>query len=182
MAKASPDIIKRLETLLNEAAGGLGKVVAKKMFGCHGLFANESIFALVWKEGRIGVRLPDAPTFAALMSLKGAAPWKAGPMTMSHWVLVPAHMHADDGSLEALSSWVVKAHGLAMSLPKEKKAAGKAATKSGTSHRIVIKTSSKAKPKTKTKKKSPAKKIAKPAKKKTARQKGTVKKSKSAKK
>lgn len=136
MVHASKEIIAKLEDIVNKAAHGLDRVAAKKMFGCHGLFANDNVFALVWKEGRIGVRLPDADAFAVLMGVTGAVPWKAGKMTMSHWVMVPTSMHA---TAAVLKSWVSKAHGLAISQVKEAKkakkpktVAGKAATKSAT--------------------------------------------------
>lgn len=63
MAKASKEEISELEKVINDAAAGLSKVTTKKMFGCHALFANDSVFGLVWKEGRIGVRLPDETAF-----------------------------------------------------------------------------------------------------------------------
>jgi TfoX/Sxy family transcriptional regulator of competence genes len=118
MAKASKDLISELEGTIDSAAAGLAKVAAKRMFGCHGLFADDSVFALVWKEGRIGVRLPDEDKFDELMNLKGATPWKAGKMTMSHWVLVPEPMHDD---ARALKKWVQVAHSLALAAPKASK-------------------------------------------------------------
>ena len=119
MPKASRDFLVELEDSINAAAAGLANVQGKKMFGCHALFANGNVFALVWKEGRLGVRLPDEETFNALMGLEGAAPWKAGAMVMSHWVLVPEALHDEEA---ALKRWVTKAHGLAISAtPKAKK-------------------------------------------------------------
>ena len=115
MAKASKDLILELEATVDDAAAGLAKVTAKRMFGCHGLFADGSVFALVWKEGRIGVRLPDEGKFAELMKLKGSTPWKAGKMTMSHWVLVPETMHDD---VRGLKKWLQTGHSLALAMPK----------------------------------------------------------------
>jgi TfoX/Sxy family transcriptional regulator of competence genes len=120
MANASRESLVELEKAIDGAAKSLGKVTAKRMFGCHALFANDSVFGLVWKEGRIGVRLPDETAFKKLMSLTGSAPWKAGKMTMSHWVLVPVGMHKEQAKL---SSWLQTAHGLALlTSPKPKKA------------------------------------------------------------
>lgn len=124
MGKASKDFLLELEERINDAADGLKSVVGKRMFGCHALFAKDAVFGLVWKEGRIGVRLPEEATFDELMSQKGSAPWKAGGMTMSHWVLVPEPMHDDDRSL---AKWVAKAHALALSAPKATKSKRKAA-------------------------------------------------------
>lgn len=125
MAKASKELIEELEATANAAADGLPRMTVKKMFGCHALFANGNVFGLVWKEGRIGVRLPDETSFKKLMDQKGSAPWKAGKMTMSHWVLVPEGMHKDGATLR---SWFKQGH--AMALAAEPKAAkSKAAPK-----------------------------------------------------
>jgi TfoX/Sxy family transcriptional regulator of competence genes len=121
MGKASKELLGELETIVNAAASRLPKTTTKRMFGCHGLFADNSVFGLVWKEGRIGVRLPNGAQFQKLMSQKGSAPWKAGKMTMSHWVLVPTAMHTKK---KDLSHWLEAAHSLA--LLAEKKAPAKA--------------------------------------------------------
>jgi TfoX/Sxy family transcriptional regulator of competence genes len=116
------DAIAELEQALDAAASGLKDTTAKKMFGCHALWAKANVFALVWKHGRIGVKLPEQPAFDALMAMSGSEPWKAGPMTMSHWVLVPKSFHTDRA---ALKQWAVRAHALCAKLetkPKPKKA------------------------------------------------------------
>src|SRR5262245_40237351 len=115
MGKASKEYLLELEETINGAAAGLTSVVGKRMLGCLARFAKDAVFGLVWKEGRIGVRLPEEATFDELMAHKGAAPWKAGGMKMSHWVLVPETMHDDD---RGLAKWVAKAHALALSTPK----------------------------------------------------------------
>ena len=117
--KASPEVLVELEKLLNSAAEGLKLSGAKKMFGCHALWTKENVFALVWKHGRIGVKLPDESEYEALMSKKGAEPWKAGPMKMAHWVLVPEGFHKKPAEL---AKWVEKAHRLCGALPAKKKA------------------------------------------------------------
>lgn len=99
-----------LKTLVQEVAADLPKVSVKRMFGCDGFFANDAIFALIWKEGRIGVRLPDAAAYESLLGHDGATRWKAGNMTMSHWVLVPRSFHSRSGDL---ARWVRAAHALA---------------------------------------------------------------------
>lgn len=91
-----------LENAVQDAVKDLKNVSSKKMFGCPAFWVNGNVFALVWKHGRIGVKLPIAEKFEKLMSIKGAAPWKAGPMTMSHWVLVPEKFHSG----RQLSDWV----------------------------------------------------------------------------
>lgn len=104
---------------LEEAANGLPGVTRKRMFGCDALFADGSIFGLVWKHGRIGVRLPQEELYSTLMDRKGAEPWKAGDMTMAHWVLVPEGFH--DAPRE-LGDWVKWAHGLALGAQRSTKA------------------------------------------------------------
>lgn len=125
MAKASIEDIGKLEGIINDAATGLKKVTSKKMFGCHALFANDAVFGLVWKEGRIGVRLPEEASFEKLMALSGSVPWKAGAMTMSHWVLVPPSMHKESAKL---SKWLGTAHSLALTAPKKAPPKKKATT------------------------------------------------------
>jgi len=113
--KASKELIGELEKKMNAAAEGLSKVAAKKMFGCHALFVNDNVFGLVWKHGRLGVKLPDEGVYRSLMEREGAEPWKAGPMKMAHWVLVPESFHAKDAELK---KWVRTAHGLCAKLEK----------------------------------------------------------------
>ena len=102
--------LEELLGVLETAAQGLFGVSRKRMFGCEGLFASGNIFGLVWKHGRIGVRLPNEIAYAEAMKMPGASPWIAGTMAMSHWVLVPEGLHEDRGRLTA---WVRRAHALA---------------------------------------------------------------------
>ena len=118
--------IAELEGRLDAAAAGLSRLTSRKMFGCYALWVNDNVFALVWKHGRIGVKLPDAAVYDSLMSLAGSEPWKAGPMTMAHWVLVPKALHADKAGLKR---WLSKAHQLCGALVKKPKSAAK--TKKG---------------------------------------------------
>src|SRR5687767_6985247 len=101
-----------LKAMLEEAAEGLPLVVAKKMFGCDALFRDRQIFGLVWKEDRLGVRLPDEAAFREAMKLDGAAPWApmGGAKGMAHWVLLPETFHDEP---EELAAWVKRAHDLA---------------------------------------------------------------------
>jgi TfoX/Sxy family transcriptional regulator of competence genes len=121
-----------LRKLLDEAARDLADVTPKRMFGCDALFAGGSIFALIWKTGRIGVKLPAPALHDKLMQTPGAEPWTAGDRTMSQWVLVPESFHS---APESLKHWVSQAHALALS--------------DSTSKPARPKTSAKAKPKSK---------------------------------
>ena len=96
------------------------------MFGCHAAWVDGNVFALVWKHGRIGVKLPEEAEYEKLMSAKGAEPWKAGPMKMAHWVLVPETFH---GKPAELKKWAAKAHALCSKLEKKPAAKKKPAKK-----------------------------------------------------
>jgi len=88
----------------------LPNVTWRRMFGCPAVFVSGQIFGLVWKAGRIGLRLPEPAAFEELMAREGTAPWTAGPKTMSNWVLVPEAFHSDPGTLRA---WAERAHQMA---------------------------------------------------------------------
>ena len=107
-----PDLVK-LEELLKTAIQGLRNVSARKMFGCYALWAGKSVFAFVWKHGRIGVKLPREVDYESLMNMEGAEPWKAGPKKMAHWVFVPKAFHSNPVELR---KWLDKAYEICLSL------------------------------------------------------------------
>ena len=124
MAKASPEVTLALEDALNQASVGLKKVSSKKMFGCHALWANGNIFALIWKEGRIGFKLPDHGAYENLLATSGSTAWTIGPKKMSHWVLVPEGFHKKNAQLK---KWAEISYGLCeVESPKKPKPAKKA--------------------------------------------------------
>ena len=110
--------IEELESILDLATKDLPKVTSKKMFGCHATWADGNVFALIWKEGRIGVKLPDEKAYASLLALTGAMPWKAGTMQMAHWVLVPKQFHDRPAEIK---KWTKMAHGMCIKLEKKTK-------------------------------------------------------------
>lgn len=110
------DKIAELELLLNSSAESLPNVTSKKMFGCHALWVKENVFALVWKHGRIGFKLPEESSYATLMKKTGAEPWKAGPMQMSHWVLIPEAFHRKPSEIKR---WAIQAHRQCAELEKK---------------------------------------------------------------
>ena len=129
-------LFPHLLELVEEASRELPGVSPRRMFGCDALFAYGNIYALVWKDGRIGLKLPEPSLYEELMAMPGAAPWEVGPSkAMSTWVLVPEDFHDDSEQLEV---WVRRAHELAskrppkalklkpMARPKAAKAAPKA--------------------------------------------------------
>jgi TfoX/Sxy family transcriptional regulator of competence genes len=113
-----PQRFEALYRLLEEATETFADVSERMMFGCDAFFADGTVFALVWKTGRIGVKLPEQPDFERLMAEPGADPWTAGTKTMSQWVLVPERFHEDTAALE---EWVVAAHDEALRHPKAKR-------------------------------------------------------------
>lgn len=103
MATIFPYLLELLET----ATADLPGVHKKRMFGCDALFVHDQIFALVWKTGRIGVKLTDPGDYLTLLEQPGAEQWHAGPKAMSHWVLAPEELHDDP---PALTPWIRRAH------------------------------------------------------------------------
>lgn len=119
------EFLKFLHDLLEEAAAPLPGVSHKRMFGCDALFADGTIFGLIWKDGRIGLKVPDAEAYNELMALDGSQPWVAGSKQMGSWVLVPESFHDDRA---ALAVWTRRAHARALATgPKAPRAKKKAA-------------------------------------------------------
>lgn len=101
-----------LSELVAETVSRLTGISKRRMFGCDAYFRAGQIFALIWRTGRIGVRLPDNTIYGALLAMEGAEPWQVKPSAkpMQHWVLVPEAFH--DDTLE-LASWLGQAYTLA---------------------------------------------------------------------
>lgn len=96
-----------LKERLEEAVAKLRGVTHKRMFGCDCYFAEGAMFAMIWKEGRIGFKLPDEAAYDELAKVKGTHPWKPGGKNMGKWLLVPEAWNEDD---EALAKWAKRAH------------------------------------------------------------------------
>jgi TfoX/Sxy family transcriptional regulator of competence genes len=124
--KASSEEMTRLKATFDGAMAHLKQVEPKRLFGCDGYFVNGNIFGLVWKEGRLGVRLTDEAKQAEVLALPGAAPWKAGPMVMRHWVLLPTDWHKKP---LILKQWARLAYELALERPERAAVTRKAVTK-----------------------------------------------------
>ncbi len=101
-----------LSELVAETLSRLPGISKKRMFACDAFFRSGQVFALIWKTGRIGVRLPDISVHNALMATDGAEPWLVKPNTkpMQHWVLTPESFHDDTVDL---ASWLGQAYTLA---------------------------------------------------------------------
>lgn len=92
--------------LVEDATRGRTDVRKQRMFGCDAYFVGDTIFALIWKDGRIGIKLTDRAAFDELMAIEGAEPWSPMQSKMSSWVLVPEEFHDDP---ETLTPWVRRA-------------------------------------------------------------------------
>lgn len=112
-----------LKEQIEGAIGHHRDVASKRMFGCDAFFRSGKIFAMVWKEGRIAVRLPD-DAYAELQAVEGVEPWSpGGKMSMRGWLMLPPAWHEDD---EHLRNWLGRAHTSAgFALPKAAKKATK---------------------------------------------------------
>lgn len=106
--------LAELRHLVEESCAGLGEVSIRRMFGCDGFFARDTIFGLIWKTGRIGLKFPDPQAFGEIMSLPGSDPWTAGTKVMSQWVLLPESVHNQPA---ALRHYVQQAYSLAVDAP-----------------------------------------------------------------
>lgn len=119
-ARADDATIDALVARLDAATKGLRGVTRKRLFGCEGYFAGgEKIFAMVWKEGSVALKLPDPAAFDAVMALAGSKPWMPGAgRGMPHYVLL-----ADAASSNAaiLARWTRVAHDLVVAANAAKK-------------------------------------------------------------
>ena len=101
MAKPEAPELSRLKAVFDGALAGLAGVEAKRLFGCDGYFVGGNIFALVWKEGRLGLRFESAESLAEAHALPGASAWEIGAKPMRQWVLLPLAMHVQPSKLRA---------------------------------------------------------------------------------
>ncbi len=104
-----------LLSLLEDATAHLPGITPRRMFGSDTLFVHSHIFALVWRAGRIGLKLPDPAVYAEFLELAGAEPWMLdGKTTMSSWVLVPESFHDEP---DGLREWALRSYHLVSNLP-----------------------------------------------------------------
>lgn len=116
--QASFEELTRLKAVLDGALAGLENVHPKRLFGCDGWFANGNIFALVWKEGRVGFRLSEPGLRDEALAIAGAEPWVVDAGAVKHWVLLPRAWNQQPAKLRA---WGRKAHALAQARPEKTK-------------------------------------------------------------
>ncbi len=103
-------LLLELRSRLDDLTDGLRDVSVRRMFGCDAFLARGAIFAMVWREGRIGLRLPD-DLLPELRAIPGADAWRHRDMVVRQWVLVPESFHDDP---DGLAPWVHRAHAAAL--------------------------------------------------------------------
>ncbi len=103
-------LLLELRSQLEDLTAPLPQVSVRRMFGCDAFLARGAIFALVWREGRIGLKLPD-DALPVLRAMSGADPWRPRDMVVRQWVLVPESFHDAPNLLEP---WVRQAHAAAL--------------------------------------------------------------------
>lgn len=109
-----PDDLVRLKAVFDGAMAGFEGVETKRLFGCDAYFVNGNIFGLVWKEGRLGLRLTDESSHRELMAEAGADGWRMGDRVMRHWVLLPQELHVRPAGLK---DWARRAWQQALERP-----------------------------------------------------------------
>ncbi len=120
-------LFPHLRELIEEGSVGLPGVAPRRMFGCDAFFAYGNIYALVWSEGRIALKLPDKASFDEVMARPGAEPWTVSEgKAMSHWVLVPEDFHDEP---DELGRWIRRAYESAAHAPPKKAKAPRAGAK-----------------------------------------------------
>jgi TfoX/Sxy family transcriptional regulator of competence genes len=101
VARLEAPELSRLKAAFDGALAGLAGVEAKRLFGCDGYFVGGNIFALVWKEGRLGLRFESDEVLAQAHGLPGSAAWEIGAKRMHRWVLLPVALHGQPANLRA---------------------------------------------------------------------------------
>ena len=106
--KTSPELVATFEKAVPAHPG----VTRRPMFGYASAFVNGNMFAGTFQD-TIVVRLPDADR-AALLKLKGAAPFEPMGHPMKEYVVVPASIVAKP---KALDAWIERGLRYALTLP-----------------------------------------------------------------
>lgn len=128
--KTSPDLV----ATFTKAVPVSPSITHRPMFGYASAFVNGNMFAGTFQDS-IVVRLADADR-AALLKLKGAAPFEPMGHPMKEYVVVPASIVDKP---KELGSWIERGHRYVLTLPPKgaKKTAAKktAAKKTATGKR-----------------------------------------------
>lgn len=132
--KAEESLLEYLREQVQEAVAPLPGVGRKKMLVSIGWTVKDRVFALVSRQGRIVVRLPDDDAQKELLAIEGAGPWRWGSRTPPRgWLLLPEDRHDDSAFV---TKWIERAFRLghdapAKPTPRAKKAAIAAVVRDG---------------------------------------------------
>jgi TfoX/Sxy family transcriptional regulator of competence genes len=117
-----------LVTAFDKAVPASPSVTRRPMFGYASAFVNGNMFAGTFQDS-IVVRLADADR-AALLKVKGAAPFEPMGHPMKEYVVVPASIVAKP---KVLGAWIERGHRYGLTLPA--KSAPKKTTRKKTAAR-----------------------------------------------
>jgi TfoX/Sxy family transcriptional regulator of competence genes len=106
--KTSPDLVAAFD----KAVPASPRVTRRPMFGYASAFVNGNMFAGTFQDS-IVVRLAETDR-AALLKLKGAAPFEPMGHPMKEYVVVPASLVAKS---KELGAWIERGHRYALTLP-----------------------------------------------------------------
>jgi TfoX/Sxy family transcriptional regulator of competence genes len=106
--KTSPELVAAFD----EAVPPSPSVTRRPMFGYASAFVNGNMFAGTFQDA-IVVRLSETDR-AALLKLKGAAPFEPMGHPMKEYVVVPASIVAKP---KELGAWIDRGHRYALTLP-----------------------------------------------------------------
>jgi TfoX/Sxy family transcriptional regulator of competence genes len=115
--KAAPSggntLVPHLQELVQSAADELKGVERRRVLASDGWFTNDKLFALVSRQARIVVRLPDEAAAEELLALEGSGHWRIkNRPPFKDWLLLPESMHDDS---DAVTTWVTRAWTVARS-------------------------------------------------------------------
>ncbi|HEY6203367.1 MAG TPA: TfoX/Sxy family protein [Candidatus Limnocylindria bacterium] len=118
--KTSPELLAAFD----KAVPASPRVTRRPMFGYASAFVNGNMFAGTFQDS-IVVRLAETDR-AALLKLKGAAPFEPMGHPMKEYVVVPASIVSKP---KELGAWIERAHRHGLTLPAKTTAKKTAASK-----------------------------------------------------
>ena len=135
--KTSPELVAAFD----KAVPASPSVTQRPMFGYTSAFVNGNMFAGTFQDS-IVVRLAETDR-AALLKLKGAAPFEPMGHPMKEYVVVPAGIVAKS---KELGAWIERGHRYALTLPAKGTTKKTTAKKSATTNQTAKKTAVRKRP------------------------------------
>jgi len=103
----SEDLNKYLFDIITEEMAAYPDVTVGKFFGLDVLRVRGETFAMIWKEGRVGVKILNEEINKKLVATENASYWVTSGKTMAQWVLAPYDYNED---ILSLRKWLVLAY------------------------------------------------------------------------